>query len=253
MKNQYIGDIGDYGKYGLLRFISKHGIKIGVNWYLSENDIIIVDGKINNYLNDDRKNGDKIYEPELFELLKQFAFKDDKNVIQLEDNNIIPNAVYYHNIIPKVSNIVRKDRKTIRENWHKNALNTLNDVDLIFADPDNGSADDKLCIRKNGEKYAGICELADYYKSGKDIVYYCHKARRNPDAWKRKILELNTICAEAKIIVLTFHRGTQRSFIFGIHPEKYEKYSTLVKQFLSTNWGTVKVDGKKPPFSKESI
>ena len=38
MKNQYVGDIGDYGKYGLLRFLSNHGIRIGINWYLTEND-----------------------------------------------------------------------------------------------------------------------------------------------------------------------------------------------------------------------
>ena len=38
MKNQYVGDIGDYGKYGLLRFLASNGIKIGVNWFLTEND-----------------------------------------------------------------------------------------------------------------------------------------------------------------------------------------------------------------------
>ena len=38
MKNQYIGDIGDYGKYGLLRRLAKYGIKIAINWYLTESD-----------------------------------------------------------------------------------------------------------------------------------------------------------------------------------------------------------------------
>ena len=38
MKNQYLGDIGDYGKYGLLRFLAIRGIKIGINWYLTEDD-----------------------------------------------------------------------------------------------------------------------------------------------------------------------------------------------------------------------
>ena len=27
MKNQYVGDIGDYGKYGLLHFLAEHGIR----------------------------------------------------------------------------------------------------------------------------------------------------------------------------------------------------------------------------------
>ena len=34
MKNQYFGDIGDYGKYGLLRWLAGQGLSIAVNWYL---------------------------------------------------------------------------------------------------------------------------------------------------------------------------------------------------------------------------
>lgn len=29
MKNQYVGDIGDYGKYGLLRYLAEIRIRIG--------------------------------------------------------------------------------------------------------------------------------------------------------------------------------------------------------------------------------
>ncbi|MGN1142152.1 MAG: hypothetical protein ACI4TF_13195 [Oliverpabstia sp.] len=35
LKNQYFGDVGDYGKYGLLRFLVNNGISIAINWYLS--------------------------------------------------------------------------------------------------------------------------------------------------------------------------------------------------------------------------
>ena len=38
MKDQYIGDIGDYGKYGLLRYLISNGINIGINWFYTEND-----------------------------------------------------------------------------------------------------------------------------------------------------------------------------------------------------------------------
>ena len=34
MKNQYFGDVGDYGKYAMLRYLANDGIKIAVNWYL---------------------------------------------------------------------------------------------------------------------------------------------------------------------------------------------------------------------------
>ena len=34
MQNQYVGDIGDFGKYGLLRAISGDPLRLGVVWYL---------------------------------------------------------------------------------------------------------------------------------------------------------------------------------------------------------------------------
>ena len=42
LKNQYFGDVGDYGKYGLLRHIANNGIKIAVNWYLTRQEIIFI-------------------------------------------------------------------------------------------------------------------------------------------------------------------------------------------------------------------
>ena len=48
MKNQYVGDIGDYGKYSLLRAFLNAGIKVGINWYLTDNDGS-TDGKFKRY------------------------------------------------------------------------------------------------------------------------------------------------------------------------------------------------------------
>ena len=33
MQDRYAGDIGDYGKIGLLKCLQGHGFDIGVNWY----------------------------------------------------------------------------------------------------------------------------------------------------------------------------------------------------------------------------
>jgi len=39
MKNQYFGDINDYGKYGLLRILAGFGeLKIAVCWMLTPDD-----------------------------------------------------------------------------------------------------------------------------------------------------------------------------------------------------------------------
>ena len=66
MKNQYVGDVGDYGKYGLLRYISNKGIHIGVNWYLTEDDDSN-DGKFISYLS---KESERKYDGELYDFLR---------------------------------------------------------------------------------------------------------------------------------------------------------------------------------------
>ena len=33
MQDRYAGDVGDFGKIGLLKCLQTHGFKIGVNWY----------------------------------------------------------------------------------------------------------------------------------------------------------------------------------------------------------------------------
>jgi hypothetical protein len=48
---------------------------------------------------------------------------------------------------------------------------------------------------------------------------------------------------------LTFHRGTQRSYIFICHPEKAEQYQSLLSAFLKKQWGGA--NEKKAPFTEE--
>ena len=49
MQNRYSGDVGDFGKLGLLRFLEKQGLKIGVNWYLTDDETHNADGKFIEY------------------------------------------------------------------------------------------------------------------------------------------------------------------------------------------------------------
>jgi hypothetical protein len=48
MQNRYAGDISDFGKLGLLRQLSKTGLSVGVNWYLTPDGTHNGDGGILN-------------------------------------------------------------------------------------------------------------------------------------------------------------------------------------------------------------
>lgn len=223
MKNQYVGDVGDYGKYGLLRYLSLNDISIGINWYLTENDNS-TDGKFISYLKNEKE---RIYDPIIYDSLKKIAFNKEKTVLNIEDANLFPKASYYHSILKQEG----------RNQWHSNALDALQNAQLVFCDPDNGPIGKKKIGTKNSEKYVSPHEIMDYYERGQDAVYYCQKARRTPTQWAATKNEMKNYIPTTNIIVLTYHRGTQRSYIFVVHPNRYNMYLSLIKEFLKTNWG----------------
>ena len=249
MKNQYIGDVGDYGKYGLLRFLAENGVTIGVNWYLTEDDPSSNDGNINQYLNDD---AERAYDPVVFDRMRQIVFeqKEKKHVGMIEAAGILPRASFYSEVL-STDGVAWRERKRIREQWHGRAMDALAGAELVFADPDTGTAE--KTTRKGSDQYADVHELADYYKKrSQDIVYYCHRARRTNEAWSRKKTELRELLPDAALFVLTFRRGMQRSYIFAVHPGRAEKYRALIDSFLTTPWGSG-LGGKRPPFIEESV
>lgn len=50
MQNRYVGDIGDFGKYGLLKALAGHGLRLGVHWCLNTDDEDSSDGNLTDYL-----------------------------------------------------------------------------------------------------------------------------------------------------------------------------------------------------------
>ena len=232
MKNQYVGDVGDYGKYGLLRFLARHGIQIGINWYLTEDDGSS-DGKFTTYL---EKPENRVCDPELFDALRELASINYKTVEMIEDWEIIPEADFFGEIL-KTNSQASEDGKWDRRLWFNNSKLMLEDAELIFADPDNGISFTKTVRTKGSEKYILPDEVCEYYHSGKNVVFYCHKGRRKQEDWERTKTEIRKYLKDAQILAVTFHRGTQRSYIFVLHPDSFHKYEQILKDFLDTAWG----------------
>lgn len=95
MKNQYFGDIGDYGKYGLLRCLAGQGLSIAVNWYLTPDDASN-DGSIRGYLS---KEEDHRYDPELYDTLQAMCAREEKDVRLFAKRGMIPGAIYHDAIV----------------------------------------------------------------------------------------------------------------------------------------------------------
>ena len=234
MKNQYVGDIGDYGKYGLLRILASYGIKIGVNWFLTENDGS-TDGKFTTYL---KNPADRVYDPELFDALQNIADHPDKTVKMIKQAGIIPDAEFFGEML-KSSSLKADAREWNRRLWFNNSTLMLGNAELIFADPDNGISYRKTARTKDSEKFILPEDVAEYYNSGRNVVYYCHKGRRKQEAWEQAKAEIRNHIRDAQILAVTFHRGTQRSYIFVLHPDCYMKYEKIITAFLDSEWGSM--------------
>ena len=233
MKNQYFGDIGDYGKYGLLRFLAEHEVTIAVNWYLTKNDQSN-DGNIRGYLT---KEKNRIYDPDLFDVLKRMCAQNKKDVCNFAALGLIPGAGYFDKIVePVLSTMTVSEKRLARKQWHQEALAVCDGYDLVFLDPDNGMKAGAPTGKKDAMKFVYSSEAADYYERGQDVVYYCHKGRRTDVQWEKAKRIMQEQCSNAVLKGITFHRGTQRSYIFVIHPELERQYSDLLNDFLKTAW-----------------
>lgn len=143
MKNQYLGDVGDYGKYGMLRFFARNNIRIAVNWYLTPDDGS-TDGKHITYLNN---NVMLRYDEKLFDLLAAMVRAGDRNVITFEEQDAISGATYNHQLLHDEGKS-RSDKSAYRDGWHKAALEASKDAELVFLDPDNGACEKEAVNKK---------------------------------------------------------------------------------------------------------
>ncbi len=226
MKNQYVADIGDYGKYSLLRLFIDSGISVGINWYLTDNDGSS-DGKFTKYLDNDNLRG---YDPELFDVLKTIARNSDKSVFDVQNSGILPDAKYYTDLLEPDG--PPSERKQQRKEWFDKSIGALSGAELLFMNPDNGLLEDEDTARSDANKYILPCEAERYFNTGHDVVFYCHKGRRTQEEWLEYKSRMGNMLDHARMIILTFHKGTQRSFIFLIHEDHYFKYRRITEKLL---------------------
>ncbi len=172
MQDRYAGDVGDFGKIGLLKCLQTHGFKIGVNWYR----VPVLDvekDKDGTFKQNDGKYliPEKISEcdPSLAEKLTRIA-RGDRSIKAIQDKALIPDAVYYDNYLSVDG----------RSEWHKRAVELFADRNLIFMDPDNGMLVKSVGKRSaRSVKYAFYEEVKDYLDRGKSVLIYNHRCRKH--------------------------------------------------------------------------
>lgn len=232
MQNRYSGDVGDFGKLGLLRFLEKQGLKIGVNWYLTDDETHNADGKFIEY------TSNKAFaecDDELLHTLSDIITNGRRSVSALEEKNLLTKALYYSEKIEYPSRQIKEARGV----WHKDALTCFSDSDIVFLDPDNGLLTNSMSKGSiKSIKYVFSEEIIDYYLQGHSVVFYNHRTHEKEDVYLKRFYSLfqSEELQDAKKRILTFCRYSLRDYVFIVQPKHSAIINQSLQDFLETNW-----------------
>ena len=168
MKNQYVGDLNDYRKYGLVRLLAAGGqLRTGVCWMLTPNDGRS-DGQFITYL--DGPDRWRHYDPDLFDHLSCCIREGERSIARVEREGLLAGASFYAEAL--------SDNRQQRSAYFATALDRLANCDLVFFDPDNGlEIPSRPYGAKGSNKFLFWPEVEAFYRRGQSLLIYQHFCR----------------------------------------------------------------------------
>lgn len=169
MKNQWFGDIHDFRKYGLLRFLNgtRQFHHIMVAWMLTPPQSNDPCGKYRSFVNHSGQG--KECDDDLFEKLKKFNSGDkERKVKNAFDLDILSRQAF--------SSFGDDDERYLsdhREDYFRKMKES--DCDLVFLDADNGLEVASMTEKKKSQ-YILYEEVESLYASEKSVLIYQHRA-----------------------------------------------------------------------------
>lgn len=238
MQDRYAGDIGDFGKFGLLKFLAAENLRVGINWYKAEPPKSEMNTK-GEFLQNDGKHKIKAkYFPcdeGLARVLLEISEHKNRSISMLQNASLLPPSVVYYDAV------VTKEQ---RQQWHADALKTVAACDVVFLDPDNG-----LIVKSVGKKSAKSVkyvfeeELRDYLSNGKSVVLYNHRPRKKQDVYFDEMMgRFSNIepLRGAHIFPITFSKGTTRDyFMIAANSDHAARMRAAAEKMTKGVWGNM--------------
>jgi len=164
LQDRYAGDIGDFGKFHLLRELFKNSDElIAQIWYKYPDESHNSDGLHINYF-DKVKDVDTELEEKL-----SYISSSNRSIKALEEAKLLKNMKYF------TAPVVNENQKDLefRKRWLNDAVSFSNGKAIVAVDPDNGIAN--KCIKQESKDMNKDIELLffsdfkDKSKAGKHI------------------------------------------------------------------------------------
>jgi hypothetical protein len=249
MQNRYSGDVGDFGKFGLLRhLVDGNEFVLGVNWYLFPDEGHNEDGKFVRYLSNplyERCDG------ELHNKLKSVV-SSSRSINALESANLFNcDTVYYSEQVdfyPEFPGNTRahKDKRLfLRKEWGSNAVTTLSRANALFLDPDNGLqvSSCKNRNQKKSGKFVYFEEIRQQHADKEFTVIYHHLNRhKNHGSHSQQIQDRaaqlkSKVNPSHTVFALRYRPYSPRAFFIVAAKSAEKIISRKLKSFLHSPWG----------------
>lgn len=248
MQDRYTGDLGDFGKYGLLKALCNPDaigagdeLSLGVVWYLvpdeqgtdDPDEKGTDDGKHTRYLCPSPSNDShfRSCDPDLYAKLAAIVQSESRRVAQIRQRKILPKQTVFYEArltfdgLPAIGPAAREARLARRGVWVRDAQDAVRRRDVVFVDPDNGLEGRTRCYHKRGPKFAYLDELGPYIARGQSLIIYQHTGRSR-SAVQQVEARLSQIGRRLQTspepFALLYHRGTSRAFLI-VPAERHKK------------------------------
>jgi hypothetical protein len=167
VQDRYAGDVGDFGKFALLRALSARR-SLAVLWYrCSGESERNNDGRHVGYL--EQPGRFRQLDPEVFDAMANIVSSGRRSLVALEAACLLRGAKYHGETVPRS----RDERRA----WFIAMSKGIAQSDLVFADMDNGFEWTRLnpkCIARD--------EVSALLRADRSLLLYHHQTRRKGGA-----------------------------------------------------------------------
>lgn len=246
IQDRYTGDVGDFGKYGLLKALCGTDLILGLVWYLVPDEVHNDDGKHISYL---LKGNRGMYRPcdkDLYDQLAVIVGGGQRSINTIQNSKILPKSTIYHDFpliyddIPSVGGKGKEKRLSRRKQWFEKALDATSGCDIVFLDPDNGLEIESVQAHHNkAPKYVFLDELVKFTDRGQSVVLYQHLCRRGQakSQIQKRMAQIRKITGGGiEPWALRFRRGSGRAFLIIPSNILRDKLLNRSRAFLKTPW-----------------
>ena len=253
MQDRYAGDLGDYLKFGLLRWLTgsssdEPSLRLGAVWYLVRDEAHNADGKYISYLDPAHSSALLLrsLDTDLYTRLAAVVGSGRRSVIDLQRAGVLPRGACTYAVPLDLSDLRLADRPARinrRRAWLEGAMVSTADADLIFVDPDNGVRRPDHPVprhRTKSVKHAYFDELAAFADRGQSVIAYHHADRSAPvpEQVRRRLADLAEALPMTEVLgAVIARRGTTRLYVVAAAPLHAERLRKRLSGLENGPWG----------------